>query len=378
MSTGRRALRRAIPVVLLVAVCVAAASLGLIAGALPDLVGRLGSPSPTLDPAERTFLSFYLLFHLPRIERSVNPSLGDITFHIEQGETADEVARALQARGLITDAQLLSRYLHYRGMDRGIEAGQYQLSGSMTLRELASALQTASPEVNLLTVPEGWRMEQIAGALASTSVSFSREAFLEAAAGRPAGYSFSASLPPEGGLEGFLFPDSYQVDESMTATELVVAMLDNFESRVSPDMRAGFTSHGLELYEAVTLASIVEREAVVPEERARIASVFLNRLALGMKLEADPTVQYALAKQANGSWWKSPLTATDLELDSPYNTYRFDGLPPGPIANPGLASLQAVAQPEETVFLYFRAACDGSGRHQFAVSFEEHVANACP
>jgi UPF0755 protein len=127
----------------------------------------------------------------------------------------------------------------------------------------------------------------------------------------------------------------------------------------------------------VTLASIVEREAAVAEEMPQIASVFLNRLALGMKLDADPTVQFALGRQPDGGWWKAGLTFADLEIDSPFNTYRFAGLPPGPIANPGLASLEAVAQPTETVYLFFRAACDGSGRHLFAVTFEEHQANAC-
>jgi UPF0755 protein len=131
------------------------------------------------------------------------------------------------------------------------------------------------------------------------------------------------------------------------------------------------------LVEAVTLASIVEREAVVPEERPLIAAVFLNRLRIGMKLEADPTVQYALGRQPNGNWWKRSLTHSDLETPSTYNTYAQDGLPPGPIANPGLASLQAVAFPEKTSFLYFRARCDGSGRHAFAETYEQHLENSC-
>ena len=155
-------------------------------------------------------------------------------------------------------------------------------------------------------------------------------------------------------------------------------MLENFDRRVDGQMRAGFEAQGLNLFQAVTLASIIEREAVVDEERGLIASVFLNRLRAGMKLEADPTVQYALGQQPDGSWWKSPLTADDLALDSLYNTYRYPGLPPGPIANPGLESLRAVAFPEQTEYLYFRAACDGSGLHTFARTFEEHLQNACP
>jgi len=124
------------------------------------------------------------------------------------------------------------------------------------------------------------------------------------------------------------------------------------------------------------LASIIEREAVQASERPLIASVFLNRLALGIPLQADPTVQYPLGRP--DAWWKAPLSIEDLQVDSPYNTYLHQGLPPGPIASPGLASLESVAAPVETSYLFFRAACDGSGRHLFATTFEEHLANACP
>lgn len=378
MSKPRGSLRRAALLLLVPIACVGAVSLGLLAGAVPDLIGRLGSPGPALEPAERVSLSAYLLLNLPQLERPVNPEIRDLTFAVEEGETADGVARRLEERGLISNHVLLTRFLRYRGMDRGIEAGRYQLSGTMNLRELATALQSAEIDVDRLTVPEGWRTGQIADALEGSGGPISAEGFLEATSARPGGYSFSSSLPPDGGLEGFLFPDTYQLDDSMTAVDLVGAMLNNFENRVTQDLRSGFEAQELTLYEAVTLASIVEREAAVAEERPRIASVFLNRLALGMPLEADPTVQYALGRQPDGDWWKSPLTAVDLELDSPFNTYRYKGLPPTPITNPGLASLEAVAQPEETLFLYFRAACDGSGRHQFAVTYEEHVANACP
>jgi UPF0755 protein len=135
---------------------------------------------------------------------------------------------------------------------------------------------------------------------------------------------------------------------------------------------------GLTLYQAVTLASIVEREAVVDDERPLIAGVYLNRHRIGMKLDADPTVQYALGYQSDQqNWWKRGLTLEDLAVDSPYNTYVYTGLPPGPIASPGLDSLAAVVYPEASDYLYFRATCDGSGRHVFARTLEEQVANAC-
>jgi UPF0755 protein len=144
------------------------------------------------------------------------------------------------------------------------------------------------------------------------------------------------------------------------------------------DLLNGFERQGLSIYEAVTLASIVEKEAVVDDEKPMIASVFYNRLAQGMRLETDPTVQYALGFSEEWStWWKSPLSNADLAVESPYNTYLAFGLPPTPICNPDLGSLRAVAFPAETPYLYFRAACDGSGRHNFSITFEEHLNNAC-
>jgi UPF0755 protein len=143
-------------------------------------------------------------------------------------------------------------------------------------------------------------------------------------------------------------------------------------------LQTGFAQQGLTLHQAVTLASIVEREAVVDDEMPLIASVFINRLTFGMQLEADPTVQYALGyDQAGGSWWRTPLSAADLSVASDYNTYANFGLPPGPIAAPSLEALRAVAFPASSSFYFFQAGCDGSGRHVFAETYEEHLANNC-
>ena len=148
--------------------------------------------------------------------------------------------------------------------------------------------------------------------------------------------------------------------------------------RLLPDLRNGFTKQNLTIYQAVILASIVEREAVQDEEKALIASVYLNRWRIGMKLDADPTVQYAYGYDfTEGTWWKNPLELQDLQFDSPYNTYLYAGLPPAPIANPSLEALQAVAFPAETPYYFFRAKCDGSGYHDFSETLEEHLGNGC-
>jgi UPF0755 protein len=155
-------------------------------------------------------------------------------------------------------------------------------------------------------------------------------------------------------------------------------MLTRFGEQATPNMRQGMATQGLSLREGVTLASIVQREAVLAEERPLIAGVFLNRLNQGQLLQADPTVQYALGRQPDGVWWKNPLSLDDLQFDSPYNTYLYAGLPPGPIASPGLAALQSVAFPELSDYFYFVVDCEDTavpGSHKFSVTFEEHLAN---
>jgi len=169
------------------------------------------------------------------------------------------------------------------------------------------------------------------------------------------------------------------VPRGISAGQLVTELVRDFALHLSPELRDGFARQNLTVHHAVTLASIIAREAVVDDEQPLIASVFLNRLAANMKLDSDPTVQYALGYDAvNQTWWKNPLDLADLQVDSPYNTYRYAGLPPAPIANPGLSALQAVAYPAQTPYYYFRARCDGSGRHAFAETFEQHVQNNCP
>jgi UPF0755 protein len=229
-----------------------------------------------------------------------------------------------------------------------------------------------------LTILPGWRVEEIANSLPSTGLNITSEEFLQAVNQQPEGYSFSGCLG-EKNLEGFLYPSSYVFLREATMNEVLSRVLMDFEVNVTSEMRNGFNSQGLDLCQAVTLASIVEREAMQDDEMPLIASVFYNRLNAGSVLASDPTVQYALGyNQDQHTWWTNPLTFQDLKVDSPYNSYIYSGLPPGPISNPGQAALEAVAFPTQTPYFYFRAACDGSGNHLFAETFEEHVANECP
>jgi UPF0755 protein len=356
--------------------CCAVWIAGMTLFGIPQAITHLGPPSSHLNPLERTAISLYLLINESRLDSPAGNHLVSYELEVIPGEPASAAVDRLQTAGVVSDGALLRNYLRYRGLDVRVAAGLYRLHGGMTVREIAESLQTADLSRNYLTVLEGWRVEQIASALPEVYLSFQSDEFLATLHTRIPDYTFTSDLPDPPSLEGYLFPDTYHLSENMTATDLVKAMLDNFEDQVDAELRAQFSQNGFNLHQAVTLASIIEREAVIAEEGPVIASVFLNRLALGMKLEADPTVQYAIGSEGEG-WWKTSLTIDDLIVQSLYNTYLYEGLPPGPIANPGLSALRAVAFPAETTYLYFRAMCDGSGRHAFAVTFEEHLKNAC-
>ena len=189
-------------------------------------------------------------------------------------------------------------------------------------------------------------------------------------------YDFLRDRPAEAPktLEGFLFPDTYQFALDASAMDIIDRMLRNFDERVTIEMRQQALDRGLTLFQALTLASIIEREAVIPEERPVIASVYLNRIRRGMYLEADPTVQYAKGYDPQTQRWWPPLALDELRtIDSPFNTFINPGLPPGPICSCGLASIEAVLNPADTEYLFFHARGDGS--HAFAKTFEEHLEN---
>lgn len=363
--------------VLMVLVCASVWIVGAIFMGMPSASERIGPAAPSLDPIQQSLLSIYLLAQTSALDSPAGDPSAVVDLLVEEGDTATAVIDRLSTAGVVQDSALLRYYMRYRGFDVSVEVGRYLLHGDMTVRQLAEALQTAQPTVSMFTVLEGWRAEEIATALSISSMNIDASEFMAIVHSRPSDYLFLDSIPDPPSLEGFLFPDTYNIDPDATSNDVVDQMLANFEGRVGPEIQAAFESHDLTLHQAVTLSSIIEREAVVPEEQSVIASVFLNRLALGMNLDADPTVQYALGL-TEGGWWKAGLTVEDLEIDSPYNTYRYPGLPPGPISNPGLSALQAVAAPEDTPYLYFRALCDDSGRHAFATTFEEHLQNACP
>lgn len=325
--------------------------------------------------AEDWVLRLYLQSRADEINTSPSDNPSPITFVVEGGETAASIADRLQDLGLITDATLFRRFLQYNGLDASLEAGEYQLRRNMTMREIAEALQHSRLQEVTITIPEGWRAEQVADLLTAQNI-MDGSVFLAAVRqGVTIDHLLLADRPAGAGFEGYLFPDTYRLPAQATPEDLLTRMLDNLQGRLPIGWEAMASGEGFTFYEVLTVASIVEREAVIPEERATIASVYLNRIQQGMYLNADPTVQYAMGYQPEtGQWWKTPVTLEEYQsVNSPYNTYLYPGLPPGPICNPGADSILAVLQPAQTPYLYFVARGDGS--HVFAETLEEHERN---
>lgn len=337
--------------------------------------------SPNLNPIERIALENYFSSRTESLSQPIGQGTETVMFVIESGQHANQVADNLAAAGLLFDTELFVNYVRYQGIDSQLAAGSFRIDPRLTVPELAAVLtqsQIIEVEINFLT---GWRLEEMANYLDTIKPAEieSQEFLALAQRTQPLplnGYTFFSSMPAGATLEGFLFPDTYRIPTNADATYLINMMLARFEQQLTADMREQFALQQLTVYEAVTLASIVQREAVVDAEKPLIAGVFLNRLQLGMQLQADATVQYAIGNQTTG-WWKSPLSAADLTADSPYNTYLYPALPPGPIANPGLSALEAVATPQESDYIFFVADCapGSAGQHLFSVTYEEHVVN---
>jgi UPF0755 protein len=345
---------------------------------IPSRATRVyGPPAPSLSLSQRVQYSARLLWYNGLLTQPLDLNGAEQLFTVEQGESVASVANRLKGAGLIRDAEALRSYLIYSGLDTSVQAGEYKLSTALSALDIAHELQDATPEDVTFNVLPGWRVEEVANSLATSGLQITYDEFLEAARNPTRDFDF---LTGADSVEGFLYPDAYIFPRTTSAADdMIAVMVRNFAAHLTLDLRNGFERQGLTVYQAVTIASMVEREAVQAEEQALIASVYINRFNIHMKMEADPTVQYAIGyNYLQQTWWTNPLSLLDLEVNSVYNTYRYEGLPPTPIANPSLGALSAVAFPAETTYYYFRARCDGSGFHEFSETFDEHLQNACP
>ena len=294
---------------------------------------------------------------------------GDLrSFEVKRGETASVIGARLEADGLVRNALAFIYVLYDTGRESSLQSGVYRISSAMTPREIARTFEKAPGDQVVLKIIEGWRLTEVATAVNKAFPSIPKEAFAAAATVGQRKNAVLAGLDPKTSLEGFLFPDTYFVRPDATAVQLVDLLLNTFEQRVGAVLRTAANERKVTVYDLVKLASIVEREARDRNESAAVAGVYANRLGIGMKLDADPTIQYAV-----GDWRE--LSLEDLKIDSPYNTYRVAGLPPTPICNPGQRALEGAARPATHEFLSFVAKGDATGQHVFAKTLAEHEAN---
>lgn len=284
-----------------------------------------------------------------------------VTVLIPQGASAGRISRILAEQGVIRSPLGFRMQVRITGRASKLKPGAYRLSSDMMPLKIIAMMSSGDTYARWITIPEGFTVRRIARRLASEKL-VNEDRFLEIAL--HGGSSFRTGFShPAGSLEGYLFPDTYLIAPGSSEEAIISDMLKCFQRRAADGLGPG-AGAGLNLHQIITLASLIEREARVPKDRALVSAVLRNRLRRGMRLECDATVLYALGEHKERVFYR------DLEVDSPYNTYRNAGLPPGPIANPGLACITAAVNPARADYLYYVARPDGS--HIFSRTLEEH------
>ena len=285
---------------------------------------------------------------------------------IAPGSSTGRMAELLVDAGVVRSTTAFRAAVWLRGAGRRLQAGEYRFDRPLTPEEVVDKIARGDVYLQPITFREGLTIRQMAQIFEEKGFG-TRDAFIAAAKNASA----IRELDPQAtDLEGYLFPDTYALPRKTTAPQLVDRMISRFEQSLTPEIRERAAARGLNVRQLVTLASLVEKETGKGDERPLVAAVYSNRLKIGMGMQCDPTVIYALERAGK---YDGNLTREDLQFDSPYNTYRYAGLPPGPIAAPGKASLEAAASPAEVPYIYFVSKNDGS--HAFASTLDEHNRN---
>ena len=308
---------------------------------------------------------FFLLWFVPSAWfAQPNAKAVTLTIEIPPGSSASQVATLLQDKGIIASSFGYELYAHVDSSTNAPRAGAYKLQNGMSYRAIARQLATgpARDEVSIQII-EGWSMDEESKAVSEAGGSWK----VPTVADWVQDYPFLSSLSNKTSLEGYLFPDTYRVWKDQLPGSLVKKQLDNFVVH-EPTLEQEAKKQGRTMQQVMTLASIVEKEVADPAQRKVVAGIFMRRLKEGMPLQSDATVNYVThAGHARA-------TADDLKIDSPYNTYKYPGLPPGPICNPGAEAIEAALHPAETPYRYFLT--DDKGKMYYAKTFDEHQANA--
>ena len=334
-----------------------------------------GPADSKLDFSQRMIYSVRLLASQNQLLGIGNQTGEPIEVSINSGETADQVSKNLFNEGIILNANAFATYLIYSGLDIRIRVGKYEISPGKNSVEISRLICDLTPDVIKFVILPGMRVEEIAAMLLTSGLNIDQDEFIRLVK-NPQSQLLREEIKGLNSLEGFLFPDIYFFARNTTVNKFIEELVNHFFDQITPDLIEGFHSNGLNLNQGVILASIIQREKILKEEGPLIASVFYNRLASGMKLDSDATIQYAVGNQLVG-WWKNPLVTKDFHISSPYNSYLNFGLPSTAICDPDLNSLKAAAFPAKTGFYFFQAKCDNSGRHDFFVTYEEQKNHLC-
>lgn len=306
------------------------------------------------------FISIFVIYQLYIPLNSKSSQIKVI--EISKGMDAKGIAYLLKEERLIKNRLAFRVLARVKGVEDRLQAGEYELSSSMNLSRILSKIERGEVLAHSFTIPEGYNIRQIAQILEEKGLA-GKESFI--ALTKDAEFISQLGIPAKS-LEGYLFPDTYNVSRGMKEKEEIIKLLvSQFNKKVTEEDRKRAEEIGFTFHEIIILASIIEKETSDPDERMLISAVFHNRLKARRPLQADPTVIYALGETFDGN-----LEKEDLGIDSPYNTYRYRGLPPGPIGNPGRGAIQAALYPADADYLYFVSRNDGT--HEFSSSLEEH------
>ena len=298
-------------------------------------------------------------------------NIEEISVEIPQGSSTVKIAQILYEKGLIRDEFVFRINAKLLGMDGSLKAGKYKLTNGMSQDEILNALKDGgiSKETRKFTIPEGYELKEIVEKLSSEEV-IDKDKFMELAS-NPSHFvdefSFLQQIPENLGLEGYLYPDTYEIFIDADEEEIIKKMLSRFEQLYTDEIRDKAKELNMSLNEVITLASIIEREAMLDEERNLVSAVFHNRLEIGQPLQSCATVQFVLQER------KPNLLVEDTQIKSEYNTYINPGLPPGPIASPGITSIEAAVNPADVDYRYFVSNGDGTGSHTFSKTYREHL-----
>jgi UPF0755 protein len=304
-----------------------------------------------------------VLYGRAQLEAPAAAHTAVVTLDVQSGESVDQLATDLQSHGLIRSSFWFGWFARVKGLGSNLQAGKFKLDSGMGASAIIQRL-SAAPEVTVhkLVLAEGLTARQMAQKVGDAGLGITADQYLAEATSGSFDEPFLAGRPAGATLEGFLFPDTYSVPDGTTAHQLVKMQLDDFAQRAAPLLAT--PPHGLTAYQMVVMASVIEREARFDDDRPQVASVLYNRLSKNMLLQVDASVLYGLHV-----FGRSP-TADELKVDTPYNTYLHPGLPPTPIASPGLASVQAAAHPATTQFLFYVS--DACGHNHYSTTVQQH------